>query len=194
MMSEEVTKQLSADHEKRLSALHKVLSSVETMVGHELSLVGNRMTWFAISQSFLFGAYATIATDPVRMKIFDAANTTREFGEFTTKLVLFFVPVVGALFAFAARRSVAAAGRVLDDLMTSRGSLINGINAILKECSVTEIPVIGDVDQRSKALKTTIRDGELPLWLLPWGMAVVWLTMLLIRLPWEDWIGRLGTP
>lgn len=192
-MDEPKAKPKASDAEKGMIELSQILTAVETMIGHELSLVGNRMTWFAISQSFLFGAYATIATDPVRMKIFDTTNTTREYGEFTTKLVLFFIPVVGALFAIAARCSVAADGRVLDELTTMRGSVTRRMNTYISDATLA-IPIVGDKDQRPKSLKTTIRDGELPLWLLPWGMAIVWVTMLVIRLPWENWIGQMGTP
>jgi hypothetical protein len=35
------------------------LAHLERMIGHELGLIGTRMSWFAISQSFLFSAYVT---------------------------------------------------------------------------------------------------------------------------------------
>jgi hypothetical protein len=185
---------LPTNDQEKLIPLRQNLLAVETMIGHELSLIGNRVIWFAISQSFLFGAYATIATDPTRNTIYEATDTTRQFGEFTIKLVLFMVPVVGALFAFAARRSVAAAGRVLDELMTSRGSLLTSINTELNQYSIPDLPVVGDAEQRPKSLRSTIRDGELPLWLLPWGMGIVWVLMLFIRLPLQQWLERLGPP
>lgn len=158
------------------------LTAIETMVGHELSLVSSRMTWFVISQSFLFGAYATITTDPVRMSVFDPKNTDPGFGAFTTQLIVFAVPVVGLLIAFAAHRSVKAAGLVLDDLLSSRGRILESLNTVLKKHGLEQIPVIGDCKQRSARLSTTIRDGELPLWLLPMAMAIVWITVLAVRI------------
>ncbi len=174
------------------------LSATEVMVGHELSLIGNRMTWFAISQSFLFGAYATIATDPARLRLLDPKRSEQLPGEFTTFLILVSIPLVGLLFAFAAFKSVGAAGRVLDELMTQRGKYLKLINESARSANTPSIPVIGTSQDRleySKALLNTIRDGELPLWLLPFGMGLIWVAVLGIRIPWQsigNWIKTLG--
>lgn len=171
----------SAEHD-RWDMQNQALTAIEAMVGHELSLVSSRMTWFAISQSFLFGAYATITTDPVRMSVFDPKTANPGAGAFTTQLIVFAVPVVGLLIAFAAYRSVHAAGLVLDDLVSSRGRILESLNTVLKGHGLEQIPVIGDCKQRSARLSTTIRDGELPLWLLPMAMAIVWIIVLAVRI------------
>lgn len=182
----------------QVQAVRENLSATEAMVAHELSLVGNRMTWFAISQSFLFGAYATIATDPKRLQLLDPKRTEQLPGEFTTFLILLSIPLVGLLFAFAAFQSVRAAGRVLDELMTCRGKCLRLINDSTGSTNIPTIPVIGTYEDRrdySKALANTIKHGELPLWLLPWAMGLIWIAVLAIRIPWHSigvWIKSLG--
>jgi hypothetical protein len=178
---------LSTDERPRVALPHEILALVETMIGHEFALIGNRMTWLSISQSFLFGAYASIATDPHREGVFRSLTSSRESGDFTADLILFLVPVVGALFAFAARRGVSAAQKVLEDLMECRGALTEKINFGIDRRELKGIPILGISSQRPKHLQSTVVSGDLPLVLLPWGMGLIWATVLLIRLPWQDW-------
>ena len=95
-----------------LNTRFKLLERVEALVTHELGLIGNRMTWFAISQSFLLGGcYIHLASDPKK--------------HLWEILVL---ATVGFLFALAALHSTMAADKVLEHLDTARGRLLKTIN------------------------------------------------------------------
>jgi hypothetical protein len=173
-------------------SLRDVLGYVETLHAHELGFIGSRMTWFAIAESFLFGAYATIATDPVRLRAAEAARiataTTHPAVSTTTSFLLLALPVVGLAFAVVAWISVRAAGRVLTELDRFRGDLLLQCNAQFLAQGRQPIPVVGDAAQRhayqsrgKRPLAGTNWQGRLPQWVLPLLMAAVWAWMLLSR-------------
>jgi hypothetical protein len=156
------------------------------MAAHEFSLIGNRMTWFAISQSFLFSTYVTIATDPSRLQLIDPTKTEQVPGKFTTMLMLLCIPIVGMLFAFTAWLGVCAAGRVLNKLMECRGECLKKINSSVAEQNIL-IPVIGsEEDRRGLGLSSTVMHGDMPMLALPLGMMLIWLFCLGIRFDWSQ--------
>ena len=182
-----IPKPITGTDKAVLAVLRANLGHVEALVTHELSLIGNRMVWFAISQSFLFGAYATIATDGARLGAIFSSATPPAMGSLTGKLLLLVVPAVGILFAIAAWISVHAANRVLSSLDPTRGELLIATNKILQNNGYIPLPVIGDQTQRatfSKRLGWTITLGQTPQWLLPLSMLLVWSGTILIRVPW----------
>ena len=171
------------------SVLIQLLERVEALATHELNLIGNRMTWFAISQSFLFGAYATIATDNARLlKAFGPGGVgSNEAGAATIKLFLIALPIIGFLFALAARISTAAADRVLSFLDPARGNLLIALNAHPDANDCEAIPVIGNGQQRAAfnaKLGSTIIHGNVGQRCLPWAMMLVWAWALLSRFDW----------
>ena len=178
-MSEERPPPVSPDDLTEMTIVRTTLERVEAMVSLESSLIGSRMTWFAISQSFLFGSYATIATDPSRLERLArvAAATQPVAGSVTMRLLLFSLPIVGIAFAVSAFLSVVAAARVLEALDLTRGNLIERFNRALERCGYDRVPVLGSPRQRdaySPGLGRTIHLGRAPQWVLPWVMIIVW--------------------
>ena len=112
------------------------LAQVERMVAHELGLIGVRMSWFTISQSFLFAAYATIVSS--RLFIFADAAPISLQSSFSQSLVAILasllslcIPAVGWLFATVAHKSVQAAANVLESLDPCRGKYLIQLNELL---------------------------------------------------------------
>jgi hypothetical protein len=192
-MTDRAPASISPEDQTEMTVLRTTLERVEAMVGHELGLIGTRMTWFAISQSFLFGAYATIATDPARLERLAraAAATQPVAGAITVRFLLFALPIVGIFFAVAAYLSVQAAERVLRHLDHSRGRLIERLNRALSRNGYETIPVLGTPTQRdaySRGFGRTSAFGRVPQWMLPWIMVVVWLLAFLGRFNlWGFW-------
>jgi hypothetical protein len=172
----------------RVNLLLDGLRYLETVYGHELALIGNRMTWFAITQSFLFGAYATIATDPARLDRAFRATTSSDplVGVTTINVLLLVMPVLGIAIALAAFFSVRAAGTVRAHLGAARGDLQKQLNEALKANGLRQIPVIGTREQRIEyggpEFGRTIFFGRLPEWVLPFAMIAVWTVALGLRL------------
>lgn len=180
-----------------LGVLRGNIERIEALVSHEYALIGNRMVWFAISQSFLFGSYATIATDGIRLASVFVNQPPGAPGAITVRLLLLVVPLVGLLFAYAALRSVRAASDVLEVLDPARGKILSQANEILLRYGFDPLPVIGDSMQRNSfdtRLGTTIRRGNFPQWLLPSSMIVVWLVTVAIRVPWLMILQTLTSP
>lgn len=176
------------DHHMILEALN----FIETLTSHELALIGNRMTWFVVSQAFLFGAYVTIATDPVRLQhafTIGQAVENRPVGANTITWLLFITPIIGMAISVAGWLSVKAATTVQGTLEQTRGDLIVEYNKILKLNNIKEIPVIGTYKHRYDSgegknvkLANTVFWGRLPEWLLPWGMTLAWAAALALRI------------
>jgi hypothetical protein len=195
---------LDANTERQtgFDSLREVLSYVETLHAHELGFIGSRMNWFAIAESFLFGAYATIATDPARLRAVEHAAagtaTTHPAVAATTSFLLLALPIVGLTFAVVAWVSVRAAGRVLTELDRFRGDLLLLCNEQFKAQGRPPIPVVGNAGQRktyqfngARPLAGTNWQGRLPQWVLPLLMAAVWAWLLLSRF---NLIGNLRLP
>jgi hypothetical protein len=195
--SSPIARPMSTDDTALLTTIRSNIERIEALAVHEYSLIGNRMVWFAISQSFLFGAYATIATDSVRLAAIFGAPGAVTYGALTGKLLLVVVPFVGLLFALAAAISVRAASDVLAVLDPSRGRMLHQMNDILIRNGFEPIPVIGDANQRfsfNSRLGTTIRRGNLPQVLLPYSMIAIWAVTVLIRVPWIQILQALTSP
>ncbi|MFN6399001.1 MAG: hypothetical protein ACK449_03815 [Planctomycetota bacterium] len=180
-----------------LGVLRGNIERIEALASHEYALIGNRMVWFAISQSFLFGSYATIATDSIRLTSMFVNQPSGAPGALTGRLLLLVVPLVGLLFAYAALRSVGAASDVLKVLDPARGKILTQANEILLRYGFDPLPVIGNSNQRKSfdtRLGTTIFRGNFPQWVLPSSMIVVWLGTVVIRVPWLMILQTLTSP
>ncbi len=175
-----------------LPTLRENLAAVETMISHELTLIGSRMSWFAISESFLFGAYATVATDPNRLKeLFVSAagaGTQPPIAQATIGFLLLALPIGGMCFAMAAWFSVLAATLVLRTLNQCRGNLLLQINEQLEPAGYPPLPVMGTAHQRALFARrrgiwgfgSTSLLGQAPQHILPWMMTAMWVVALLV--------------
>jgi len=152
------------------------LAIIEPMIAHEFAQIGNRMTWLTISQSFLFAAYATVATDPSRMQVTSIT--------LTTKMLLLLIPFVGLVFSAVVAFSVYAAKSVLEKLIAVRGEMILQINKCTSENDAAFLlPLVGGKRQRNPGeLSWTVFLGDLPVFVLPWAMVVMWLAAVAVRL------------
>jgi hypothetical protein len=160
------SEEMSSEEVKSLAILRGNVERIEALVSHEYSLIGNRMVWFAISESFLFGAFASFAKDKA------------VFSVGLGWMLLWGIPLVGILFAFAAFISVRAAGRVLEVLDQARGNILQKMNLALKKHGHDPVPTIGNEEQRvsfNPLLKRTIAHGNFPQNVLPISMIVVWV-------------------
>jgi hypothetical protein len=96
-----------------LTILLAQLSRLDSAIEKEFSLVSDRMNWMVISESFIFGAFATASTN---------YSTTTHLKSVVIVLLLF-LPILGIIVAFLARSAIFAAHKACDTLKRKRANL-----------------------------------------------------------------------
>ena len=169
-MSQSSVVEIHGDRRKRnwedVPALCSLGSLIESKIAHEISLLGHRMTWLVISESFLFSAFSIILT---------SANMVTK----TAPVLLLLLPSVGIAVVLFVYPSLFAAHRVMAALLRSRSEIER------KLISLTQIklPELGGLtDTRNPELGWTLWCGSLPVWCVPAVILVAWILVLLIRI------------
>lgn len=137
---------------------------VQQLLGAEYQWINNRVSWLFISQSFCITAYTILAT----------STGVRFTGRNTISILEVGLPVFGIISCAAVGVAVFAATRVARSLAKERGRLTRYIN----ENSPITIPLVGAESGLRKG-SCTYWSGELPHWILPWVLAVLWLLIII---------------
>ncbi len=91
------------------------LNMIDAQLRHEDDLIGLRMSWLVISQSFLFGTFATLVG--LRSVAGTAADAVR--------LLLFLIPTVGVFVPVLVLVSVGAATYAMSQWRAERDRILN---------------------------------------------------------------------
>ena len=137
---------------------------VQQLLGAEYQWINNRVSWLFISQSFCITAYTILAT----------STGVRFTGRNTISILEVGLPVFGIISCAAVGVAVLAATRVARSLAKERVRLTRSIN----ENSPITIPLVGAESDLRKE-RWTYWSGELPHWILPWALAVLWLLIII---------------
>ena len=136
---------------------------IQQLLNAEYQWINNRVSWLFISQSFCITAYAILAT-----------STGVRFVKGNAIMVLALgIPVFGIVCCAVVGVGVFAATSVVRSLANERRRLVSYIN----ENMPTTIPLAGAEGDLRKA-NWTYWFGELPHWVLPWVLGVLWLFLL----------------
>lgn len=134
------------------------LDRFDRQIGIEFDLIGHRMTWLMISQSFLFSTFATTISASTPPKSTKAVTTLQ-----------WLVSGVGILTALFVGLAILAAHQVISRLKPNRDELE-------KAASSRGFEVLG--------VESSSRDhflGNLPSQVLPWVLIAAWV-LLVIRI------------
>lgn len=147
------------------SELPHVLTQIARLsdaVKAEFDLIGTRMTWLVVSQSFMFAT-------------FTAAASNGGHGNFATVLKYFvcMIPILGATVACLVGSSIVTAHSVAISMKEQRDKFICNLPAYLE---------IKLVSSRDKAHKY----GNLPAKFVPWLFSVAWVGAI-VFLPMPPW-------
>jgi hypothetical protein len=137
---------------------------IENKVAHEISLIGHRMTWLVVSESFLFSAFAAILTSTPHM--------TR-----TADMLLGVIPILGILIIVLVWPSLIAARAVLQALLDPRGDIEDSLKGSF---TGIKIPNLG-AKSREDYLKWTRWAGDLSIFGVPLTLLIAWGATLYIR-------------
>ena len=140
------------------------IGRVSDAVKAEFDLIGTRMTWLVISQSFMFATFATAAAN--------VALPNREFSTVLKYLVVM-IPVLGVTFAILVGLAIGTAHSVAIEMKNQRDKLINELPENLR---ITLVP------SRDKAHQ----NGNLPAAYVPWLLVAAWGGAILC-LPMPPW-------
>jgi hypothetical protein len=138
---------------------------VESKIAHEISLIGHRMTWLVVSESFLFGAFALLLTG------MDISKTLPQ----TSTMLLWFLPLIGISLVILVSFSLRAARAVLEALLEPRESIENALQNIV----LGNLPSLGK--NRGK-LQWTRTWGNVSLYGVPIMLLCAWGGILTVRL------------
>ena len=137
---------------------------VQQLLGAEYQWINNRVSWLFISQSFCITAYTILAT----------STGVRFAGRNTISILEVGLPVFGIISCATVGVAVFAATRVARRLARERVRLTLCMN----ENSPVTISLVGaESDLRKDGW--TYWSGELPHWILPWVLAVLWLLIII---------------
>jgi hypothetical protein len=137
---------------------------VHQLLSAEHQWINNRVSWLFISQSFCITAYAILSTTTAVRFVRGNAITVLEKG----------LPVFGVICCAVVGVAVFAATRVARSLASERCRLVHYIN----ENSPATIPLVGaEGDLREE--KWTYWAGELPHWVLPWVLGILWFLLVI---------------
>jgi len=137
---------------------------VQQLLGAEYQWINNRVSWLFISQSFCITAYAILSTSTGVRFVRGNAVAVLAVG----------LPIFGIICSAVVGVAVFAATRVARSLAKERGRLVRYIN----ENSPATIPLTGaEGDLREE--NWTYWSGELPHWVLPWVLGLLWLLLVI---------------
>lgn len=144
----------------RLTQIGRVSDAVKA----EFDLIGTRMTWLVISQSFMFATFATAV-----------ANVALPDRQFSTalKYLVCAIPILGATVAILVGLAIGAAHSVAIEMKNQRDDLIKQLPEYLQ---------IKLISSRDKAHQ----NGNLPAALVPWLLTLAWGGAVL-SLPLPPW-------
>lgn len=132
----------------------------------EFDLVGTRMTWLVISQSFMFATFATAVAN--------ASGKNQEFSA-SLKYLVGMIPILGVIVAVLVALAIRVAHKVASDMKNQRDNLIK------------YLPVNLQITLVSSSDKAHII-GNLSAAYLPWMFALAWggalLSLLLTTVVW----------
>lgn len=147
--------------------LFALMSHNETKLGHEFALIGQRLTWLSISESFLFGGFASsVATVSSSAHPMSAPLTT----------LLMLLPVLGLLLALSVGIGIRAAIVVTRELQVVRGRLEAQAITQYGDAWVLRL---GDPRDRGR-LHWTLLAGDLPAQAVPLLMSVAWIVLIVV--------------
>ena len=138
----------------QVDTLKYALARYDQQIEVELNLIGARMTWLAISQSFLFGAF--VGGGNLQPYAFGAA-------------VQALVSVVGLLICVWVRAGVQAALHVVDLRKDEREPVLNALSAELG----IALPVVHRTDKEHHG-------GNAPPRMIPTMLIVAWVGLMLM--------------
>lgn len=156
--------------EHDVDSLVKVGSLIEQKIGHEVALLGSRMAWFSIFQSFLYGIYSWAAFNH------DATAVDERVA------ILFMAPVIGQVVSFVVWRSAHAAEMVIDHLSLARYET----EKLLRESRTLpaslrdRIPLLGSDARTRPEIPQSIPEGRLANRAMPLVNLSAWLMLLLV--------------
>lgn len=141
-------------------------SLIESRIGHEIALIGHRIQWLVVSESFLFGAFATIL-----------ASRTDSYGSsFSKAAIVYMLPILGMLLAMLAWISVLQALRVSEALLKTRGNIDR---TLTKRIASLDWPHLG-LKREGKGLRGTDFWGKTSAFCVPPLLAMAWLYLFLM--------------
>jgi hypothetical protein len=136
---------------------------VEQMLFAEYQWINNRLSWLFISQSFCISAYTILST-----------SAAERFADRNTIAILQKgLPIFGMVCCVVVFLAVSAAKKVAGSLKKERARLVHYIN----ENSPAVIPLTG-AEGDLKDAKWTYWCGELPHWVLPWVLGILWFALM----------------
>ncbi len=147
-----------------LSEATAVANYVGQLLGAEYTWISNRVSWLFISQSFCITAYVILET----------STGSRFVGHKSIRILDIGLPIFGIICCVLVGVAVLAARQVARSLANERGRLVRYIN----ENSPATIPLPGVTGDLTKK-EWTYWSGELPHWVLPWILGVLWLLLLI---------------
>ncbi len=134
------------------------LNMIEAQMRHENDLIGQRMSWLVISQSFLFGTFATLVG--LRGVASEAAGAVR--------LLLVLIPLVGVLLPVLVLLAVGAATYAISQWRAERERI----------CEMPEAKQLDWPRLRHGSLVTAL--GQLLPVAVSVGFLLAWLVILMI--------------
>jgi hypothetical protein len=154
-----------------VSKLCSLATLIEAKLGHEVSLLGHRMEWLGISESFLFGAFAVVLTSGNK-DIVPSHIRVAMLG-----LLLSF-GIALAVIVFMSLRAALAVSR---ELRIPRGIIERQLRVVTNGIP---LPNLGNEDSREESLRWTLGWGSATANWVPWLIVVIWvLVLLLVVLP-----------
>jgi SNF family Na+-dependent transporter len=136
---------------------------LEQMLLAEYQWISNRLSWLFISQSFCISAYTILST----------SAASRFVDRNTIAVLQKGLPIFGMICCVVVFLAVSAAKRVAKSLKQERARLVHYIN----ENSPTMIPLTGE-EGDLKDERWTYVLGELPHWVLPWVLGILWFYLI----------------
>ncbi len=138
---------------------------VQQLLVAEYQWINNRLSWLLISQTFCIMAYTILST-----------STDTRFVESNTIAVLRIgLPAFGIVCCVTVGVAILAAMRVVRSLANERGRLVRHVN----ENSPATIPLVGSEADLQEA-NWIYWCGDLPHWVLPWVLGVLWLALMIL--------------
>jgi len=96
---------------------------IETRISHEITLMGQRMTWLVTSQAFLFAAWVQLVKAQGSSGATGSGAAACSSAGDSAELLLYLIPAVGLGVSLAGWVAIAAAMRMVDLLVTDRASI-----------------------------------------------------------------------
>jgi hypothetical protein len=154
-----------------VSKLCSLATLVEAKLGHEVTLLGHRMEWLGVSESFLFGAFAVVLTSGTK-------ETVPAHLRFVMLILLLSIGIALAVVVFFSLRAALTVSRAL---RTPRGIIEERLKTVT---GIRELPNLGNEDTREKSLRWTLEWGSATAKWVPLLIVAIWvLVLFLIVLP-----------